>query len=38
MTPTAKTYANEDDTISFTPSSASGANIAGNFTAVLKQA
>src|SRR5262249_1750551 len=38
MTPTAKTYANEDDTISFTPSGASGANIAGNFTAVLKQA
>jgi len=38
MTPTAKTYANEDDTISFTPSGASGAKIAGNFTAVLKQA
>jgi hypothetical protein len=33
MTPTAKSYANEDDTISFTPSGASGANIAGNFTA-----
>ena len=38
MTPTAKTYANEDDTVSFTPSGSSGANIAGNFTAVLKQA
>jgi len=38
MTPTAKTYANEDDTISFTPSGASGANIPATFTAVLKQA
>jgi hypothetical protein len=38
MTPTAKTYANEDDAISFTPSGASGANVAGNFTAVFKQA
>jgi len=38
MTPTAKTYANEDDTISFTSSGASGANIPATFTAVLKQA
>src|SRR5262249_36164085 len=38
MTPTAKPYPNEDDPISFTPSGASGANVAGNFTAVLKQA
>ena len=35
--PSASTFANEDDTISFTPSLASGANVACTFSAVLKQ-
>ena len=38
LVPTAKTYANEDASISFAPSGASGSNIPATFTAVLKQA
>jgi hypothetical protein len=38
LVPTAKTYVNEDDYISFSPSGASGASITGTFTATIKQA
>src|SRR5689334_7815 len=36
MTPSSPVYANPDDVISFTPSGASGANIAASFSAALK--
>ncbi len=37
LVPTAKTYLNEDDVISFTPSGASGSSIPGNFFAVVRR-
>jgi predicted TIM-barrel enzyme len=36
MTPTSPIYANVDDVLSFTPSGASGSNIAATFSAALK--
>jgi hypothetical protein len=36
LVPTANTFANEDDYISFTPSGASGSSIPATFSAVLK--
>jgi hypothetical protein len=36
LVPTANTYVNEDDYISFTPSGASGSNIPATFSAALK--
>src|SRR5205823_4071104 len=38
MTPTARTFANEDDYISFTPSGASGASIPATFSVAIKMA
>jgi hypothetical protein len=38
LVPSARTYANSDDTLSFTPSGASGSSIPATFFAVLKAA